>query len=357
MHLIHQSAHIQIERLQAFIDGITLAAEQVQDTRLELLEEGPEVDTVSAWADVLLVFVLESTIPGMILTTVAKKMIRPMLKTRTALSYLPKRSDFKDLKLYIKQMKTTYGSQKAGQYLKTKLDGKQYNLYASGIRALAEMSPNAQLNFTALAKAGREAYYKDFKQLSPLDATDTPGVSILNAALTFASINRNAIFYHHSLLEGIVRLGFMTGEDANQFIKIVEWEALDEGLKSIRDRFKLLFEAVIWARLCGFSKTTRKLVVKTYRGTVFEGVDNRLVDYWLKRFGKQIEEWVKSLSGPQLASKGLLPMRGNFKEESFLQQRSYLQNYFIAIVDELPTMPDILEDPFVVKNPLIKFTF
>lgn len=345
VHWIRQSAYIQSERLQAFVDGVVLAAEQVQNIRLDLLEKGPEVEAGLALIDVFVVFLLESSIPGILLTSLAKKIIRPILRTGSLWS-----------KPYVREVKIWKQMMKEGaitplqfkEAMRMEANDKTYSSYAWGIRALGRMSPEAQQDITALGKAGREAFHKDFSQPTPLESTDTPGVSVLDAALAFASMHRLAIFYHHSMLEAVVRVG-ISKETANSIMRVLSWETLEEDLKAIRDRFKLLYEAIIWALLCGFQKW-KPIVGPTVRAPRLEGVDKRLVGYWLRRFGEQIAEWGKSIKTSEVNRVGV--RRAVFQSETFEDlppylQLEYLRAYFMTIIKDLPT-----KLPIKVNNPI-----
>src|SRR5262245_53771459 len=88
--LVRESAIVEAERIQAVIDGVTLAGEQVQDVRLKLLENGPEVSTSMMVLDLFVFFALESTIAGKVLSAVTKGLLNRVLRSRAALELLPK---------------------------------------------------------------------------------------------------------------------------------------------------------------------------------------------------------------------------------------------------------------------------
>src|SRR5262249_13271074 len=77
---IRQSAARQMELGHAIMDGAILAAEQVQDKRLGLLEQGPEVSGWDILLDFAMVFVLESPLAGKILQAVTVKALAPRIR-------------------------------------------------------------------------------------------------------------------------------------------------------------------------------------------------------------------------------------------------------------------------------------
>ena len=50
--LVRQSAAIDEARLDAFLDGAVIAAEQVQDTRLTVLEQPAELSATDLWVEI-----------------------------------------------------------------------------------------------------------------------------------------------------------------------------------------------------------------------------------------------------------------------------------------------------------------
>src|SRR4051794_15685008 len=76
---IRLSAQQDLERLSVITDAAVLAAEQVQDVRLDLLEQGPKVTTSDLIFDALLTFALESPIAGLAAKALTQAIVRPIV--------------------------------------------------------------------------------------------------------------------------------------------------------------------------------------------------------------------------------------------------------------------------------------
>ena len=77
---IRQSCHVQLARVEAYLDAVVLAAEQVQDKRIEQLETPKEVTGWEYFGNVLLTLFLESTLPGKFLVAASKAIFTPILR-------------------------------------------------------------------------------------------------------------------------------------------------------------------------------------------------------------------------------------------------------------------------------------
>jgi len=56
------------------VDGAILAANQVQDQRISMLESGPEVKTSVYIFDLLIAFALDTSVAGAVLAGITKKL-------------------------------------------------------------------------------------------------------------------------------------------------------------------------------------------------------------------------------------------------------------------------------------------
>lgn len=77
---IRSSEIHQLERIQLIVDSVILAAEQVQDKRIDLLEQPPEVTGSQLLIDFGITFLLESPIAGIILQNIVRKMALPLAR-------------------------------------------------------------------------------------------------------------------------------------------------------------------------------------------------------------------------------------------------------------------------------------
>ncbi len=299
---MRQYAFLQVERTQALVDGAILAAEQVQDKRLDLLEQGPELTVSEVLFDVFLTMALESSIAGKVLAGITKKLLKPALSSVRVFSVLPKfalSERGRDLKWLSQTMKVWGGKQVARNTIKkfltpsNELTIAQYN---RTLQVLYQGGSNVEQNLTAIAKGGKAgAQQLLFHGRNPppvLSFGDSVSVLILSAAQIYASQQRLAIFLSYSTFEMWLRLDLVEIEDMEMICKS---EITDEELTSIntlRDQYKLLYEAVIWTKLFGLDTDLSKVIVNQGK---LRGVPNEHLKYWLKRFvnpktGKQFSQ-------------------------------------------------------------------
>src|SRR5437660_5706728 len=141
---LRQAAILKAERVQLFTDAAVLAAEQVQDKRLEFLEQGPEVTIEAALFEALVGFCLNSQILRTAASAVSKKIIGDVLASRTAFVLLPK-SPAGQFTQRIVEENRRYGSVAEGafaeRFLRTTLrqeaDAEVFRQYSDAVRRAA----------------------------------------------------------------------------------------------------------------------------------------------------------------------------------------------------------------------------
>ena len=128
--------------------------------------------------------------------------------------------------------------------------------------------------------------------------------------------------------------------DLDTLVEVLKCDSLEEDLGSIRNRYKLLFEAIIWAKLYGFDRSRGGLI--TNSGKSLKGVEEELLTYWFKRFAKPIEEW------SQRNAIGLLPFGiqapiadGQYLKLPIWNRVSYMNQYLLAIGSSIPADPTV----------------
>jgi hypothetical protein len=378
---VRQSRSIQMARVEAYLDGVVLAAEQVQDVRLTLLKEPPEVSGWNAAGAIFLTFVLESTVPGKVLSSLARLIFTPVLQMNVVFRALPKSPEGEALiDLAQRLSRIPPGRPQTGRsYIDTTGTGPFKSLTPARARRLEAQTFNeivqsgisGRPGLGALGKesvvlyhAWLDAYVKggsleqdlsaitkavvqnsSFALSRPIAAVPgtSPAVELRAAAYEYATLNKLGIQLQHDRLEALVRTSGFSPDGLAQVVKLCQWKELNvgqradpifSGLTAIRDRFALLFEAIIWARLErfvperigeGFSG------VPTVTGDLDQYVgasgriDKRLSDYWLDRFAAVValrrgvteEVWRKRDTGSRLFD---------------------LRDYFWAIVLEMPRL-------------------
>src|SRR5688500_8176518 len=83
--LLRAAAVEQIESLQLMLDAAVLAVEQIQDKRLELLEEGPEVTTGDIVWEFAITLLLEANIAGLVLQKLTRKVLAGRIQQKRLL--------------------------------------------------------------------------------------------------------------------------------------------------------------------------------------------------------------------------------------------------------------------------------
>jgi hypothetical protein len=293
---VRQYAFLQVERTQAFVDGAILAAEQVQDKRLDLLEQGPELTVTEVIFDILLTIALESTIAGKVLAGITKKLLKTALSSVRVFSVLPKfalSERGQNIKWLSQLMKVRGGKQVARNTIKkfltpsNELTIAQYN---RTLQVLYQGGSNVEQNLAAVAKGAKASY--PLTQSRILTVGDSVSVSILSAAQVYACQQRLAIFLSHSTFEMWLRLDLVDIEDMEMLCKSEITDEEATSINTLRDQYKLLFEAAIWTKLFGLDTDETKVLVN--QGELF-GVPNKHLNYWLDRFinpqtGKQFSQ-------------------------------------------------------------------
>lgn len=339
IEFLHRSEQIQLERLQCITDGALLAAEQVQDVRLDLLEKGPEVSTQSVIVDLFIGLLLDSSLPGILMkgfaNSVSKRMVRRysllLEGERSKAAVLLKDPKF-IAKLYLREPNRSQNIKIIEDMLSKELKADEYMRAADSWRNLAKVASNSDRikDATAFLKAGHKASKSNIDRKPLKIDGDTPGVSLLGAVQDFTANARLLVRFQYERMETVIKISGMSGEQVRDFLRLAEFEPIEGTLKTIRDRCKLLFEGIIWAGLFKFDTNNRKL-----RNDRLNGIDKRLTDYWLQRFGGEIQRWVGEL-GPQGRRNEGQSAIADWNKITYIEQLGSLERYFIKLLNELP---------------------
>jgi hypothetical protein len=299
---IHQAAAIQMERIQAIVDGAVLAVDQVQDKRIDILAQGPEVEISDVIFDMLLGVCFKGV--GKALVPITQSIASESAQAAAWYCRLAKsRPKFQGLR-FVARLASAEFAAKWGYGTKSEdatLTARTMADYNEALRGVLEPAIGAKLETGVNWVVGKletaaKGESSSLTRSVDLEPTDTPGVAVLGAAQTYASTQRAAIAMYHAGFEAIAR----ASPDPDTIAQIREAIALSElgdEIVEIRDRHKMLFEAVIWAKLFGFDGSTE---IKTAawpfkRGLVLPGVTPPLLRYWRRRFARVIEQWLNSL--------------------------------------------------------------
>ena len=335
---LRRSEQIQIERLQCIADGAVLGAEQVQDVRLDLLEQGPEVNTTMVIMDLFIGLLLDSSLAGVVMKAFANSTVKRLV--------------IRDRSLYIGEMRNVRELAKSTRklrseaYLKQVLSAdmraKDYLASAEKWRRVGEWASNSDRakDVTATGKAMKGAAKANYGTKGLRVEGDTPGVSLLGSVLEFVSVNRLRVRQQYLRMETLMRVVDMTGDDARAFLLLAEFQPSPAPLKYIRDRCKLLFEAIIWAGIFGFDTERRKLAAGNLLShDRLQGIDDRLAKYWVTRFGVDVERWVSEMGDQARRNRGLDAIP-DWKAAPFIAQLGFIEDYFRSLLAALPQSLD-----------------
>ena len=280
----------QNEQIQVVLDGAELAAEQVQDKRLELLEAGPEVTLEDAIWDFVWVFVTETPLVGAALGAVTKRILIPRLRTRISASHQAS-------KALEQKMKPSPGAEASLARLSVPerfdrarllVEIRDLNRSASLIARVDYRTQQALPYLIGAAKAGKTKRTPNLPQLPP---DDTPGVGLLAQVKSYTSDLRLSTRIDHAFHEQLVRSRLMSPTEA---VEAVKWEPVTEPLSLLRDHYKRRFELLIWTLLLSeqFQKTGTGFTKKEPEPRNLEflvkhlgrHVPGSLLRYWLRRF-------------------------------------------------------------------------
>jgi hypothetical protein len=329
-----------LEAVQAMMDGVTLGAENVQDKRIELLELGPATDSKATVLTIVLTLILEGTIGPAIAAGAVRAVLRPMMRaTARAIHRMPNRVDLFASRLF--RVRAESKSQAA-------LHGKGFTspqrvafiLEARKLNNAADLLRQDMRGRVGSAKLVREGLDRimDFVEANlvagakatlavnslpgsstPLRGGQSPGVSVVAAAMASAARLRLTTIASHEALEAEIKHPDSTLGDVSTLLD--EYRVDDEcDLAQIRDSCALAAEAMIWASLVitessrqhiallnrppvtvyhgPSQRATRLSTVSGDRGIPYGGLqpmvstlDEKLLSYLMVRFGKEIERW------------------------------------------------------------------
>jgi hypothetical protein len=204
-------------------------------------------------------------------------------------------------------------------------------LYHSSIRRLVDLGSDDEM-LSAMAKAGVQGYRSRKPWEEPTRTTDSATTAVVSAAQDYARATRLGIRVSHPRIESYVRRGIPPAELA-PIIDAMSWEPLDDSdvddkatrLKDLRDEYALLFEALIWARMYGFTEKPDYPPIFANQDA-FEGVNKVVQTYWRRRFQSAAEEYLATVAGATV-----------FRGET--TQALYLRRYFAALSREMTKHP------------------
>jgi hypothetical protein len=312
--LIRQSAAVQEARCDILLDAAVLAAEQVQDVRLNVIETPAEISGWEIWTEIAIGFLIDSKLPGKALSALTRKVVGQAVKTNTLFFALPKSEEGRELAFYAKNVfrdsaRSVLRSGLPALKLPGLSDKDGLNLYHAALRLFVSEGSKTYEDLLNAAVKAANAKRKAPKpqQNDPIPVSDSAGVAILSAAQDYARASRLGIRVRHAALEAYVRRGAQP-TDLALVVETVSWDGLDDAeqkgeLQSLtvaRDKYRLLLEGLIWARLYDFreappsSASNPPILVNK---DTFDGPKDRLQQYWRGRFQAAADQYASSRGG------------------------------------------------------------
>jgi hypothetical protein len=284
---MHHSCAVQMERIQAQLDGVTLAAEQVQDKRIELLERGPEVSGTAVFIEFALTLVLETPLAGRLLHLVTRRIMTPIVRRRLAVPLQTAQDRLRSVALRHRRPGAVIGPTLS---VKASYEAKQL---ADELKKLHDSFKDAGKSsseyLVGAIKATRAARQTAGEAQPPSDPSDTPGVALLSLQQGYASHHRLQLGIDVANYEFWLRAGLISVDD---IYNIFAWEELDVSLEEIRDRSKRYFEVLVWSVLLwqqaknykqGLTKKSLTAPEQVF-GNLTDHAPGSLISYWLYRF-------------------------------------------------------------------------
>lgn len=364
--IVKQSSEVSRARLGALLDGANLAGEQVQDTRIKFIESPPSVSGWSILGQVFFTFLLDSTIAPALLSKFAQLAFTPVIRSHNAwLSLLPK-ADYYTREIVAKNVnwaRQMRFDRLADRIVRSELRklSSEMDLYHKTLAGLAAGGTATEKNLVAGAKTAREYLRAPTRPHGQdLGGGLSAGNEFLLAMREYASLTFLGISTFELAFERDLRINGCTSADLNLVVDTFGWPdtgqtaasnplggidprgntALD--LTEIRQLSLITAEAVIWARLYGFSARTGPEYLVN-EGSL-KGVPSDILHYWKQRFGGLIDSFVVQ-SRDQAAW-----YRGSFEKLPPSTQVKFLRQYFMKIVGTLPRLEKGELCPVITAN-------
>ncbi|HEX9392008.1 MAG TPA: hypothetical protein VF928_11910 [Usitatibacteraceae bacterium] len=348
---INESRVRKVEFATLPADMCMLAAQQVNEVRLNALEAPKEVGWDNIAFEFVLGFVINSSFMEKLSAKFFQKIYGSILSSQLALKVLPK-SLFGTAAAKIAAKSTGSIFQAAAgkphfdalgeaervlaqelrKYVNLNPATKEtLKLYASGINELVAESKNA----SAIVKAVKDGAKKGPpKKVPELSATDGASVVVMEHFASAARAQRLHIESLHNQYELIARTLPLREETIIQIDQMFDLNAIvDSGkeafnLDQITSGMRIRLEAMIWAIHLGFSRELKIPDISPNSITDYDvfrpSIDGKIVRYLFTRFGPLVEAYHRQ-RGDRVSMS---------ERETTTSRANALRNYFWAIGDE-----------------------
>lgn len=298
---------LQLERVQVLVDAATLAAHQVSDARLSLLEAGrPQATVLPQWMIDVLVGIATTAMITAVASGVGELMAGLVLADMAASDVLAVAgsevsgadADLLEFSWWLERK--TRGGIDAATFVASNLTEDELSVYQRQVQATLATHYSAQAGKYAGPVVGAAA--KQLAQALVLPSPgapgrlfDTPDVAVLGAAYSWAAGQRIRITDNYASIAAQLQAKPNDPSLRDFAADAVDIRALPSELDEIRAEAAMLIEIEIWFELCGFRGGVKD-IVKDPQSSLWtlpkrDGtpVDPRLATYWYLRFRPLIE--------------------------------------------------------------------
>ena len=322
--LVRQSAAVNEARVDPILEGAVLAAEQVQDVRIAIVEQQPELTATDFWTEVAITVIIDSNLASKLLSAAAKMIFRPIVRSNALFLALPKSEIGRQLAATAKEFEAVFpGSgrsvlREGSKKLPGTASTDALKLYHSSLRLFATQASKLDYAKAAVKVANQVARPKNRpRSIRRLGAPDSAGVAVLHSAMEYAAATRLGIRFTHAELERAA-WSATSFDDLAALKLVVDWDdlsdpdekdAFDAGLTTLRREVARFVEALIWSRMYAFSvgdlnrpgSVDNPPTTGQEGKTPFTTIKATLQDYWYDRFQPDADAYATSL-GKQLAN-------------------------------------------------------
>jgi hypothetical protein len=315
--LVRQSAAVNEARAEPFLEGAVLAAEQVQDVRIAVLERPAELTATQFWTEVAITIIVDSNLASKLLSAATKAIFKPIVRINALFRVLPKSQLGRELS-YAAKLADEVGMS-GRSVIRNGILGlpgtaspDALKLYHSGVQLLVTSGSKLDIAKAAVKVVNQVARPKNQPRSNrPLGGPDSAGVAVLHSAMEYAAATRLGIRFAHAAIERVV---WTTDsyDDLTAIANEVDWgdltdpkesDAFQAGLTVIRKEATRFFEALIWSRMYAFSVANRPGAVNNPRISSnttypFPDVKPDLQNYWHDRFQSDADAYAITSGAP-----------------------------------------------------------
>lgn len=308
-YLVERWLDSELELIQVPLEVITLAAEQVQDVRLALLETAGDMSWPELLVSALIGFMTNSPYGGLLIQRFTTRVLQSALNSSAILrasesfarrakpgveffryagelyQYVPVRGTATPSSITTRQIAEFYELLKSNFFRGLGSAGEGAGAAVQTVeRALSDQQLIQGITEGLSQSAVTVGQGGLGSRPSSLPAEDTPGVTILDECMTRASAQRSLTRATASSLIAHARSGRVKGSQIAAQIP----PAVGQDLAQYRRRARLQAEALLWVQIVPVTGEFRFGQTFSGRTRLATDASDRLIGYWRDRFGPLI---------------------------------------------------------------------